>query len=77
MVVGGKKSNEDMLTFKNRSQYATLNSALLYVPQYMMEHKATFGYKETEFVIYLDGQKACVGTVIKGLVEAEKRSLTA
>lgn len=43
----------------------------------MMEHKATFGYRETEFVIYLDGKKACVGTVIKGLVEAEKRSLTA
>lgn len=41
----------------------------------MMEHKAIFGYRETEFVIYVDGKKACVGTVIKGVLEAERRSL--
>ena len=52
-----------------------VTSALLFVPKYMMEHKEDFGYRETEFVIIVDGRKVCVGTVIRGLVEAERRSL--
>lgn len=41
----------------------------------MLEHRENFGYRETEFVVSVDGNKACVGTVIKGLAEAERRSL--
>ena len=58
-----------MLTFLSRlawKQYSILNTALLYVPRYMLEH-ADFGYRETEFVVKVRGQGACLGTLLLAL----------
>lgn len=37
------------------------------MPKYMMED-SDFGYKETDFIVRLDGRPACLGTLIKGLI---------
>ena len=40
----------------------------------MMEHRI-FGYRETDFVVSLNGEPACIGTIIKGLLPVERRIL--
>lgn len=40
----------------------------------MMEH-AEFGYKETDFEIVLGDEQAGTGTLIKGLLPQNRRSL--
>lgn len=55
-------------------QYGWLINALLYVPKYMMEHTG-FGYRETDFVVELGGEQACLGTITKRLLPVERQSL--
>lgn len=38
----------------------------------MME-RSGFGYRETDFVVKLGGERACLGTLIKGLIPVERR----
>ena len=40
----------------------------------MMEHSA-FGFRETDFVVRLDGEPACLGTIVKGLRPVERPGL--
>lgn len=40
----------------------------------MMENSG-FGYKETDFVVSLSGEPACLGTIVKGLLPVERRIL--
>ncbi len=47
-------------------QYGRLIGVFLFVPRYMMEH-SNFGYRETDFLVKLGGEPACLGTLIKAL----------
>lgn len=57
-----------------RIQYGRLIGVFLFVPKYMMEH-SNFGYRETDFLVKLGGEPACMGTLIKGLLPTERREL--
>ena len=50
-------------------QYGQVNTALAFVPLYMMEHPK-FGYKETKFNVALDGVRACKGSIIDSLLSS-------
>ncbi len=39
-----------------------------------MEH-SNFGYRETDFLVKLGGEPACLGTLIKALRSTERRGL--
>lgn len=49
-----------------RSQYLEAITALTYVPVYMMEHPE-FAYKETAFNVFLNGVRACKGSLLDNL----------
>ena len=38
-----------------------------------MEHRS-FGYKETDFLVKLGGEPACLGTLVRVLLPVESRS---
>lgn len=46
-----------------RSQYFEAITTLTYVPVYMMEHPE-FAYKETVFNVFLNGVRACKGSLL-------------
>lgn len=66
------KLHLDMQEIGIGCQYGEVITALLYVPKYMME-RSGFGYRETDFVVKLGGERACLGTLIKGLIPVERR----
>ena len=57
------KHDEIVLISMVRSQYREAITTLTYVPVYMMEHPE-FAYKETEFNVFLNGVRACKGTLL-------------
>lgn len=61
-----------MLTRLVRIQYGSLITAFFYVPRYMTEHSG-LGYRETDFLVMLGGELACVGTLVKVLRPVERR----
>lgn len=57
------KHDEIVLIFMVRSQYSEAITTLTYVPVFMMEHPE-FAYKEIAFNVFLNGVRACKGSLL-------------
>ena len=65
---------EGYADFWRRVQYEETITALVSVPEYMMEHPR-IGYRETDFLLKLRGHTACLGTLLKQPQPVERQSL--